>query len=79
MECDLCKNRIDIDKDRYVHIEDWRGEKKEKEIWCHLPCFQKAMLEDQKKMLKQSKQLIAQAGNIFNRILPPTQEVYEIK
>ncbi len=78
MECNLCKKEIKIKEERYTHVEDWNKEKKVGEFWCHLACFRKAMNRDLTELESQAKKMLTQAGNIFNRIAPQTEE-FQIK
>lgn len=78
MECELCKKEIETSKERYTCVEDWNKEEKINTFWCHLVCFQKSMNRDLTVLEKQAKGMLAQAGKIFNRIAPQTEE-FQIK
>ena len=74
MICDLCEKEIITKKERYTHVEDWEKEKKLKDFWCHVACFNKAMNKDLTELEAQAKEMLAKAGNIFNRISPQMEE-----
>ena len=63
--CNLCKKEIDTKKEKYVHVEDWNKEEKQREIWCHLKCFNKAMNRELNELESQAKSLLNNAGKIF--------------
>jgi len=78
MECNLCKKEINTEKERYTHVEDWNKEKRTTEVWCHSSCFRKAMNRDLTELELKAKQMLSQAGKIFNKISPQMEE-FEIK
>jgi hypothetical protein len=78
MKCNLCYKEIKTKKERYVNVRDFNKEKLEREIWCHLACFNKAMNRELTELEKQAKDMLGRAGVIFNKIAPQVEE-YELK
>jgi len=74
MECYLCHKEIKTKEEKYTHVEDWEKEKKLKDFWCHVACFNKAMNRDLTELETQAKVMLAKAGNIFNRIAPQMEK-----
>lgn len=84
MICNLCKNEIDTKKERYVHVEDFDRGKFVKDLWAHLPCFNRAMNKDLTELEKQAKVMLSQAGRVFEsdsfkELFPKKEEEYIIK
>lgn len=84
MICNLCKKEINTKKEKYVHVEDFVKEKKLKEIWCHLQCFNKAMNRELTDIEKKAKKMLEQASRIyesdyFKEMFPKKEEEYIIK
>lgn len=73
MICDLCKELIEIEKERYIHVEDWKRERKIKEIWCHLKCFHNAMNKDLNKIGKDAKELLYKLKPMLEKIIIPKE------
>jgi len=78
MECSLCGKEIKTKKEKYTHVEDWEREKKLKEFWCHISCFNKAMNRELTELEANAKQMLMKAGGILNRIAPQMEE-YTLK
>ena len=76
--CNLCYERIDEKKERYVHVEDWENKKMQKEIWCHLNCFVRGMNKDLNEMERNAKQLLNKATQMLDKLVP-SEEVYLIR
>ena len=70
MICNLCNKEINESNEKYTHVEDFSSNKKVSEFWCHLECFKKAMNRDLTTLELQAKEMLATAGNIFNKIMP---------
>jgi len=66
--CQACKNKIDIKKDSYTHIEDYNKLKIVGESWWHISCFKKAMNKDLTVLEKQASFMLKKANNIFNKL-----------
>lgn len=78
VNCFLCKMKINVRKDRYVHIQDYNKGKKESDKWCHLSCFNKGMKpRELNDMEKRANNLLSMAEGIFGKL--GAKEVYEIK
>lgn len=78
MICNLCKKKISVKKERYVHVEDYDKEKFIKDIWAHLSCFNKAMNRELTDLEKRAKMMLDKAMPILD-MLPKQPEVYEVK
>lgn len=76
--CFLCKKKINVLKDKYVHIQDFNKLKLETDKWCHHQCFKKAINRELTDMEKQAQALLNQAQGVFNK-LGGVQPVYEVK
>jgi len=77
--CDLCHALIRTDKEKYVHVEDWKEEKMIKEMWCHVMCFNKAMNRELQEVEKQAKDMLARCGGIMDKFYGKPQEEFVIK
>ena len=66
MICKLCKEEIDIERERYNHIEDWDNMKIINEIWTHTRCFKTAMNRDLNALQKQAKVLMDKMTPMIN-------------
>lgn len=78
--CKLCRLRINTKKEKYVHVEDWIGDKIEEDMWCHRICFKKAMNKNLTELEKKAGMMLNVAGNIFNKIDPNSfKEEYVVK
>lgn len=77
MICKLCNKPINPKKDKYNHVEDFDGEEKVDEMWCHRKCFNKAMNKELTDLHKMAKGMLMQAGGIMENLpdeLKPKQE-----
>lgn len=63
-----CKREIDITKDKYVHVEDWNGTKKEAESWWHLKCFVKAMNRELTEIEKMAGEMLNKAKTAYDNL-----------
>ena len=76
--CFLCRMKINPNRDRYVHIQDFDRGKQESDKWCHLQCFNKGMNRELTEMEKKAQALLNQAQGVFDK-LGGVQPVYEVK
>lgn len=80
IECGLCKNMIHTRKEKYVHIEDYEKEKKQKELWCHLTCFNKGMNRELSDIEKRSERLLSMAEGMMSSMgIVSPDKTFEIK
>ena len=76
--CKLCKNPINENEDRYVHVEDFDKGKFQAEMWAHLPCFNKSMNRELTDLEKQAKVMLNRASKLMSWLPQPTEQ-FEIK
>ena len=79
MKCNLCKKKIEVDQERYVHIEDYDLAQLINEIWCHCSCFNKAMNRELTQIEKEATEMLERIKPMFNKLLGTKQEVYNIQ
>ncbi len=77
--CNLCHREIDTKKERYVCVQDWAMQKKIKQIWCHLACFNQGMNKELTEVQKQAQEMLARCGGIMDRFYGKEKEVYVVK
>jgi hypothetical protein len=79
MKCNLCKKEIIVDKEKYVHVEDYDSANLMNEIWCHCSCFNKAMNRELTQMEQEATEMLERIKPMFNKLLGTKQEVYNIQ
>ena len=77
--CNLCQREIDTKKERYVCVQDWNMEKKIKQLWSHLACFNQAMNKELTQTQRQAQDMLARCGGILDRFYGKKEEAYILK
>jgi len=66
--CRGCNQEINVEIERYVHVEDWNCMKIESDSWWHLKCFGKAMNKNLTALEKQAANMLKKAGDIYQNL-----------
>jgi len=66
--CKGCSGRIEENKEKYVHIEDWNKKELTNDSWWHLKCFIKSMNRDLTILEKKAASMLNKADTIFNNL-----------
>lgn len=77
--CNLCHREIDTKKERYVCVQDWDREKKIKQLWMHLACFNQAMNKQLTETQRQAQEMLARCGGILDRFYGKQKEEFIVK
>lgn len=77
--CNLCQREINTKKERYVCVQDWAMEKKIKQIWMHLACFNESMNKELTETQKQAREMLARCGGILDRFYGKKEEEYIVR
>ncbi len=71
LNCRLCKQEIEIEIERYVHIEDWNKKDIVKDMWCHLTCYNNSI-----NIQRQGKKIFSRIEGELNKMFGKQEEVY---
>jgi hypothetical protein len=54
--CVICENKIDLSKDIYVNLRDYKGKKLVSECFYHLDCWKNRFVITQEKIQEQANE-----------------------
>lgn len=82
--CIICKERIVVEKERWVRLTDFDKKQLVKEVFYHLECWRNRFRIDnsirKQKMYKQTQDALGNIGKMIQQINPNQnhKQVYEI-
>lgn len=73
LKCNLCHANIIVEREQYIHLEDWDKNKLTSELWSHLVCYNNAI-----NIQTQGKRIFDKIETQLNKMMG-IQKTYQIE